>query len=426
MRKETSLRNIIRQGLNSVFYICRKELKAVFRDQGVLIFFLLVPLAYPLLYAFIYTGEVVREVPTAVVDMNKSTLSREFLRNADATPDLHIQSYCADMEEAKLLLKEGKVYGIIYIPESFSRDIAKGIQTHVSLYCDMSGMLYYKAILTASTEASLKMNKEIKIRRSGNTTDRQDEISAAPITYEAVNLFNPQAGYASFLLPAVLILIIQQTLLLGVGLSAGTARENNRFRDLVPLSRQYQGTLRIVLGKSSAYFIIYAIVSAYILCAVPKMFSLVQIAQAGVLATFILPYILACIFFAMTCSIFIHHREACMMIYVFTSVPLLFISGVSWPGMAIPGFWKAVSWMFPSTFGINGFIAINTMGASLDQVQPEFRALWIQTGVYFITTCIVYRHQIMLSRNHAMERLNEFRHKKRTLLSPDKTKHFPS
>lgn len=426
MRKETSLRNIIRQGLNSVFYICRKELKAVFRDQGVLIFFLLVPLAYPLLYAFIYTGEVVREVPTAVVDMNKSTLSREFLRNADATPDLHIQSYCADMEEAKLLLKEGKVYGIIYIPESFSRDIAKGIQTHVNLYCDMSGMLYYKAILTASTEASLKMNKEIKIRRSGNTTDRQDEISAAPITYEAVNLFNPQAGYASFLLPAVLILIIQQTLLLGVGLSAGTARENNRFRDLVPLSRQYQGTLRIVLGKSSAYFIIYAIVSAYILCAVPKMFSLVQIAQAGVLATFILPYILACIFFAMTCSIFIHHREACMMIYVFTSVPLLFISGVSWPGMAIPGFWKAVSWMFPSTFGINGFIAINTMGASLDQVQPEFRALWIQTGVYFITTCIVYRHQIMLSRNHAMERLNEFRRKKRALLSPDKTKHFPS
>ena len=61
MRKETSLRNIILQGMNSVFYICQKELKAVFKDQGVLIFFLLVPLAYPLLYAFIYTGEVVRE-----------------------------------------------------------------------------------------------------------------------------------------------------------------------------------------------------------------------------------------------------------------------------------------------------------------------------------------------------------------------------
>lgn len=420
MRKETSLRNIILQGMNSVFYICQKELKAVFKDQGVLIFFLLVPLAYPLLYAFIYTGEVVREVPAAVVDMNKSTLSREFIRKVDATPDVKIQSHCADMEEAKLLLKESKVYGVIYIPESFSSDIAKGIQTQVTLYCDMSGMLYYKAILTASTEVSLKMNKAIKVKRAGNTTDRQDEISATPITYEAVNLFNPQAGYASFLLPAVLILIIQQTLLLGVGLSAGTARENNRFRDLVPLSRQYQGTLRIVLGKSSAYFIIYAIVSAYILCVVPKIFSLVQIAQAGTLAAFILPYVLSCIFFAMTCSIFIHHREACMMIYVFTSVPLLFISGVSWPGSAIPAFWRVISWMFPSTFGINGYIAINSMGATLDQVLPEFRALWVQTGVYFLTTCIVYRRQIMLSRSHAMERLKEFRRKKKNLVTQQK------
>lgn len=420
MRKETSLRNIILQGMNSVFYICQKELKAVFKDQGVLIFFLLVPLAYPLLYAFIYTGEVVREVPAAVVDMNKSTLSREFIRKVDATPDVKIQSHCADMEEAKLLLKESKVYGVIYIPESFSSDINKGIQTQITLYCDMSGMLYYKAILTASTEVSLKMNKAIKAKRAGNTTNRQDEISATPITYEAVNLFNPQAGYASFLLPAVLILIIQQTLLLGVGLSAGTARENNRFRDLVPLSRQYQGTLRIVLGKSSAYFIIYAIVSAYILCVVPKIFSLVQIAQAGTLAAFILPYVLSCIFFAMTCSIFIHHREACMMIYVFTSVPLLFISGVSWPGSAIPEFWRVISWLFPSTFGINGYIAINSMGATLDQVLPEFRALWIQTGVYFLTTCIVYRRQIMLSRSHAMERLKEFRRKKKNLITQQK------
>lgn len=420
MRKETSLRNIILQGMNSVFYICQKELKAVFKDQGVLIFFLLVPLAYPLLYAFIYTGEVVREVPAAVVDMNKSTLSREFIRKVDATPDVKIQSHCADMEEAKLLLKESKVYGVIYIPESFSSDITKDIQTQVTLYCDMSGMLYYKAILTASTEVSLKMNKAIKAKRAGNTTNRQDEISATPITYEAVNLFNPQAGYASFLLPAVLILIIQQTLLLGVGLSAGTARENNRFRNLVPLSRQYQGTLRIVLGKSSAYFIIYAIVSAYILCVVPKIFSLVQIAQAGTLAAFILPYVLSCIFFAMTCSIFIHHREACMMIYVFTSVPLLFISGVSWPGSAIPEFWRVISWLFPSTFGINGYIAINSMGATLDQVLPEFRALWIQTGVYFLTTCIVYRRQIMLSRSHAMERLKEFRRKKKNLITQQK------
>lgn len=408
-----SLRHIIRQGLNGLFYIFKKELKATIKDQGVLIFFLLVPLAYPLIYAFIYTNEVVREVPTAVVDANNSSQSRKYIRMVDGSPDVHIQSYCADMEEARLLLKGQKVYGIIYIPESFSQDLAEGKQAHVSIYCDMSGMLYYKAILLANTETSLKMNKEIQVKRLGNTTERQDEISTTPIEYESVSLFNPQDGFASFLIPAVLILIIQQTLLLGVGLSAGTAHEHNRFRDLVPISRQYQGPLRIVLGKSLAYLMIYTVMSTYILCLVPKIFSLVQIAQPATLFWFTLPYLLACIFFAMTCSIFVHHRESCMLIFVFTSVPLLFISGISWPGAAIPKFWEIFSWLFPSTFGINGYVRINTMGATLHDVLPIIRGLWIQAVVYFITTCIVYRRQIMLSRKHALERLKTYRNKKR-------------
>ena len=349
----------------------------------------------------------VREVPAAVVDASNSTLSRNYLRLVDANAGVHIQSYCADMEEAKLLLKENKVYGIIYIPATFSKDIATGKQTTVSLYCDMSGMLYYKSLLVASTNASLSVNKQIKIQRMANTTQRQDEVSTAPITYEDVSLFNPQDGFASFLIPAVLILIIQQTLLLGIGLSAGTAREKNLFRDLIPLKRQYQGTLRIVLGKSAAYLLIYALVSAYILCLVPKMFSLVQIAQPMTLLAFVLPYLLACIFFAMTCSIFIHHRESCMMIYVFTSVPLLFISGISWPGASIPLFWEIFSWLFPSTFGINGFVRINTMGATLYDVKTEYAALWLQACIYFVTTCLVYRYQIMLSRRHALARLKQ-------------------
>lgn len=411
--KNHSLLHTIREGFAGLFHICREELKNTIKDQGVLIFFLLVPIAYPLVYAFIYTSEVVREVPAAVVDTDRSAQSREFLRKVDATADVHIVSYCADMEEAKQLLKTGKAYGIIYIPEDFSHNLARGTQTHVSLYCDMSGMLYYKAILMASTDVSLDMGKEIQIQRLGNTTNRQDEISTAPIAYQEVSLFNAQNGFASFLIPAVLILIIQQTLLLGVGLSAGTAREKNSFRHLVPLNREYRGTLRIVLGKSIAYMLVYAVVSAYILCAVPYMFSLIQLAEPATLLAFTLPYVLACIFFAMTCSVFIHHRESCMMIYVFTSVPLLFISGISWPGAAIPKFWEIISWIFPSTFGIRGFVGINSMGATLQEIQSDYFALWIQTGIYFITACIVYRRQILLSRHEALARLQQYRKRKK-------------
>ena len=396
--KQLTFKQKVVQGIHDLFYIWKQEFRTTLRDQGVLIFFVLVPLVYPLIYSFIYTNETIREVPTVVVDNSRSSLSREYLRKVDASPETSIVAHCADMEEAKLMLKDRKAYGIIYIPAHFSDDIARGKQTQVSIFCDMSGLLYYKALLTANTNVSLAMNADIKMKRAGNSTARQDEITAYPIEYEDVAIFNPTNGFAAFLIPAVLILIIQQTLLLGIGLSAGTAREQNRFKDLVPINRHYNGTLRIVMGKGLSYFMVYSLVAVYILCVVPRLFSLNQIAIPGVLTLFALPYLAACIFFAMTASIAIRNRETCMLLFVFTSVPLLFLSGISWPGAAMPEFWRYFSYIFPSTFGINGYVRINSMGATLNEVSFEYQALWIQTGIYFLTTCLVYRWQIIQSR----------------------------
>jgi ABC-2 type transport system permease protein len=409
--KEATFKDKISEGFQDLFYIWKREFQTTFRDQGVLIFFILVPLLYPLIYGFIYTNEVVREVPAIVVDDSHSSLSREFIRKVDATADVEVKAYCSNMGEAKQMMKERKAYGIIYIPSQFSDDIARGNQTKVSLYCDMSGLLYYKGILLSATAVSLDMNKNIKISRAGNTTNRQDEITAHPIDYDNVALFNPQNGFAAFLIPAVLILLIQQTLLLGIGLSAGTAREHNRFKDLVPINRHYNGTLRIVMGKGLSYFMVYSIISVYVLCVVPRIFSLNQIGQPDTLILFMLPYLAACIFFAMTASIAIRNRETCMLIFVFTSLPLLFISGISWPGAAVPAFWKYVSYIFPSTFGINGFVRINNMGATLNEVTREYQALWLQAGFYFLTTCWVYRWQIINSRKHVLNKYREMKAK---------------
>lgn len=410
--KQLTFKQRVVQGIYDMFYIWKQEFRTTFRDQGVLIFFILVPLVYPLIYAFIYTNETIREVPAVAVDNSRSSLSREYLRKVDATPDVNIVTYCADMEEAKLMMKDRKAYGVIYIPADFSDNIARGKQTQVSLYCDMSGLLYYKALLLANTNVSLAMNADIKVERAGNSTERQDEITAYPIEYEDVALYNPTNGFAAFLIPVVLMLIIQQTLLLGIGLSAGTAREHNQFRDLVPINRHYNGTLRIVMGKGLSYFMVYSLVSVYILCVVPWIFKLNRIAIPGELALFMLPYLAACIFFSMTASIAIRNRETCMLLFVFTSVPLLFLSGISWPAAAIPPFWKYFSYIFPSTFGINGYVRINSMGATLNEVAFEYRALWLQAGFYFITACLVYRRQIILSRRHMIEAYKKMRQKR--------------
>ena len=224
-----------------------------------------------------------------------------------------------------------------------------------------------------------------------------------PIEYEEVSLYNPQNGFATFLIPAVLMLIIQQTLLLGVGMAAGTAREKNAFRNLVPVERHHRGLLRIVMGKGAAYLLVYIPLSVYVLAVVPHMFHLNQIGNPWDVAFFVLPFLIACIAFSMTVSAFVRHREMCIMLIVFTSVPLLFISGLSWPGSAVPPVWKAISYIFPSTFGINGFVAINNMGATLGDVQHDWYMLWAQAGIYVITTCAVYKASILRARQRVIE-----------------------
>ena len=375
------LKRIIEKGIADSFIIWREELRNVKKDIGVVIFFMVVPLIYPVLYGLIYNPETIREVPLVVVDESHSSLSRQFIRKIDATPDVLVYTYVSSMEEAKRVVDRKEAYGILLIPSDFSQKINRGEQSRVALYIDMSGLLFYKAILLATTEASLDMGATIHLD------------SDIPVPYESVAFYNTQNGFASFLLPAILILVIQQTLLLGISMLGATSREKNNGR-LIPPNPIYEGTLRIVVGKAFAYLTIYIFICIWALEIVPSLFNLPQIAHHTTILLFALPYLLSCIFFSMIIATFIRGRETPMMVLVFTSLPILFLSGISWPLTAIPDFWRYVSYLFPSTFGIQGFVKLNTMGAALEETAFEYQMLWVQTGIYFITTCLIYRHKL--------------------------------
>ncbi len=401
MMKQSSLLYKIIRGLQDMWFIWAHEMRNVFRDEGVLMFCILVPLGYPLLYSWIYNNEVVRDVPTAIVDLSHSHSSREFIRNYDASPDAEATYYCNSIDEAKKLVEKQVVHGILYFPQDFDTKLNRGEQAHVSVYTDMSLMLTYKAIYQTAQAVASHINAGIQIKQSGGFTNRDDEITTKPLDFDEVPIFNTTGGYGNAILPGVLMLILQQTLLLGVGMAAGTSRELNRNKELVPVSEHYAGIFRIVLGKALCYFMIYAVMGMYLALVVPKLFGFVSMVTWTSILGFLLPFILACIFFSLTMSCLVRYRENVMLLVVFTSVPFLFMTGISWPQSNIPEIWQGIAWLFPSTFGVRGFLRISSMGASLADIATEYRALWIQVGVYFLLACIVYRYQIRLARKNA-------------------------
>ena len=407
----------IYDGLVDICYVWWEEMKQVFKDEGVIIFFFVVPLAYPLIYSWIYNNEVVREVPVVVVDDSHSSLSREFIRKCDASPDVKIAFYAQDIDEGKSLMSRQLVRGIYYFPPDFEVKLGRMEQTTVGVYCDMSLMLAYKAIFQTAQVVSMDMGTELKKKLGRNYTSREEVISTKPLDYEEVALFNPAGGYGSSILLPVLMLILQQTLVLGIGLSAGTTREKSRYGWLVPVSRHYHGVMRIVWGKALCYFMIYAVMGTWLAVAVPRMFNFPHMASMWSLMVLMFPYTLACVFFGMAVSCMMRYRENVMLLVVFVSIPLLFLTGSSWPQSNIPAFWQGVSWVFPSTFAARAYVRLTAMGASLGDVLEEYQLLWLQTIAYFFTACMVYRFQINQSRKNMLDRLAEKKEKK------EQTKH---
>ena len=395
----------IYNGIQDICYIWREEMKQVFHDEGVIIFFFVVPLVYPLLYSWIYNNETVHEIPVVVVDDNHSSMSRKFIRMCDASPDVKIAFYAQDMDEAKSLVSRQLVKAVYYFPSDFDAKLNRMEQATVGVYCDMSLMLAYKAAFQTAQLVSMQMGAEMKAKLGGYYTNREAAIATKPLDVADVPIFNPQGGYGSFVLPAVLVLILQQTLVLGIGLSAGTTREKSRYGWLIPVSRHYHGLLRIVWGKTLCYFMIYAVMGVWLTMAVPRIFHFPQLADGWTLLTLLLPYTLASIFFGMAVSCMVTYRENVMLLMVFVSLPLLFLSGVSWPLSNIPAFWQGVAWMFPSTFAIRAYVRLNSMGASISDVMTEYNMLWVHTIFYFFVACTVYYVQMSRARRGTLDRL---------------------
>ena len=356
------------------------EIKRIFRDPGVVLIFIVATLVYPLIYKTIYWNEQITDVPVAVVDLSNSSESREFLHKWNATPDVKLCYQCTSMAEAEQLLRDQKVHGIIYIPRDFASQLADPFgKAHISLYCDMSSFLYMKAIYLSCNQLMLESMRTVQIDRYQQMgIDKEFAwalVQDAPYTETA--LFTPTGGYGSFLIPAVLVMILHQTLFFGICMLGGTAREENIDRY----------SFRSLFGRAGAYFVVYYTLAAIVLGFYPRLLDIPHIGSIGDILLFNVPLILSIIFFSLCVSVFIRNRESGLVLLISSSLIFLFMAGISWPKEMIPDPWWYLACCIPYTWGAHGFIHMNSMGASLAITGNEYIALWILTGVYMLIAC---------------------------------------
>ena len=370
--------------------VAANEYRTIFTDKGVMLVLVFALLIYSTVYSLAYKPQVLRNVPVAVIDECKTSASRNLISLFDSGPNTYVACEPAGMEEARRLLFDREVYGIVYIPSNYERQLDGGLQAVVSLYVDASNFLVYRQIFQEIVSGINYTGTKVEFGRllAKGAIAPAAKVTSQPVIYQTHNLFNPYLGYGSFVMPAIIMVIIQQTLLIGIGMIGGTWREYGLYSKLIPEGRSRMATLPTVLAKAFVYASVYALTSLYVLSLHYRMFNYPMNGNPWTVVAFMIPYLAACIFMGIAVSTLFRYRENSLLLLLWTSIPILMLSGASLPAQAIPDWLYTFGKIFPSSSGVNAFVRIQTMGASFTEIQSEIRMLWCLAAVYGGLSCI--------------------------------------
>jgi ABC-2 type transport system permease protein len=386
-------------GFTQIEHAFLKEGHAIFKDRGAILILFIAVWAYPLVYSIAYQNNVIRNIPMAVVDSDHSALSRQLVRMIGATQEVEVNLETGNFNEAEQSFWDGESKGVIHIPADFEKKVLRGEQTHVGLYCDASYFLIYKESLSGSLKAVGTLSAGIEIKRlmaSGSTPDMARK-QRDPLTLKSYTLFNPSGAYGTYVMPGLILVILQQTLLVGIGMIGGGRRERQK---MLASSKNHElsSIFFTLTGRSLAYFILYVFNLLFTQIMLAHWFHFPDNGSLLDVGLLMIPFLFTVIFMGLAVSLLLTRREHSIMMLVFLSPVVLFLSGISWPATSLPPLLYQLAHIFPTTSMIPAYLRIRTMGGTIQDVIPEFLFLTLQMIVYGILAMLSYR--IFLHRKY--------------------------
>lgn len=384
--------------LNDILRITRYEYQSILHSLPILLVLGGGIFLYGILYNYMYSPNVLRDVPVVVVDESQTPLSRHYIRLLDATPQVRVQGIITNMPEARKRMKETEVAGILSLPADFDTKVGRDEEAVFVSFNNTMAFLSYAAFKEASSGAMLALDDEVRPSQVVflQSDVVQPVINTPSIQVQGMALYNESGGYATYLIPAVLMVIIFQTMLMVISMRCGKENEL-QMRPLLEVSRPNSsgGTaMNIVIGKSVVYVGFYALFAIFLLGLLPLVFDLPHLASLLLLIQLMIPYLFATAFFGLACSPCFKDSDAPLLLIAFFSVGLLFLSGISWPLELMPWPWRLIHCLLPAPVGVLAFVKATSMGADISDISREMMLLWEQCAVYFIVACWVYQKRI--------------------------------
>ena len=358
------------------------EWRLVLATRGAFSLLILAPLVYGVFYPQPYLTQILRKIPIAIVDNDLSELSRGIVQTVDASGAVSVAVRAETLAEAHAAVDRGEAFAVVGIPPGTQRDVLKGITAHLPIYADATYMFIFRTVASGIAVAINTLSSELAAggARTDGSLVKATLAASSPADILLQPIFNPVGGYASYIVPAAFVLILQQTLLMGAAMLTGAA-----------LAQAAGGATTNVLGRGVAHLTIYAPALALYLIVLPRFYGfsvLGQPLQVFVLASL---FVLATSFMGQAVGAWFRRPETPLLIFLATSLPQFFQTGFAWPREAIPKPVLAAGHIFPADFAIDGIVRIDQLGASPWEVARDWRGLWLLAIAYFTLAVISAR-----------------------------------
>jgi ABC-2 type transport system permease protein len=338
----------------------------------------LAPLVYGIYYPQPYLNQILRKLPIAVVDNDLSDLSRQIVEKLDASGALSVAVRARTLAEARTAIDRGKAFAAVEIPAGTERDVLKGITAHVPVYADATYLFIFRSTASGVATAVGTLTSELVSQgaRSDGSLVKAKLASSSPADVLLQPIFNPVGGYASYVVPAAFVLILQQTLLIGAAMLTGTALAKG------------DGAFAGVLGRGIAHLTIYLPALALYLIVLPRIYGFSTLGHLPQLFALATVFLLATSFMGQAIGAWFTRPENATLLLLATSLPQFFTAGFAWPREAIPDAAIALGQMFPADSAIDGLVRINQLGASIWEVAHDWLGLWCLALAYFALAVI--------------------------------------
>ncbi len=383
--------------LNNYLNIVKREITRISKDKNIFMMIIIVPVFYSLFYASLYYYKTEKDVQVCVVDMDNSEFSRNFTQRLDANELTKVDAVLSDIAEAKLLLQKMKIHGIIFIPPYSEQDLKLNKAITIKAYLNTTRFLVSNDINKAVNQTAFSFGddaRKILFQKSGLSSKASEEI-IEPLRLEDKPLFNTLETYGDFLIPGLIVLILYQTLMIGMSESMSKEREDNTIKDLKRISG---GKVLITLaGKGTFYIILYSAYSFFLFTVIFRIFSIKFEGDYLALSILTIMLIFSAIFFCILISSFFKRKIISLQVLAFSSYPVFLISGYVFPFQSLPYVIRLIAMTLPTTPYLNAFIRLTQMNAGMADIKSELLHLFIImiiSGLFAIFRLkIIYKKQ---------------------------------